>query len=358
MPLWSVRAVVAGGRRRPARGRAGGAAASGATASCGWSRSSSTPSRRPARPALLVVDGEAGRRQDPARLGVREVRRRAAARPSAGTAAGASPTARGWPTAPWPRPSAAGCRLLRRRRRRPATATRTRPRCSSAASTRYVPDADEREWLEPAARVPCSGSAPVGSFPREDLFAAWTTFLERVGADDDPVVLVIDDAQHADDGLLDVRGAPARGRRRSRASCVLLARPGPARGATRRWPRNRRATVLHLERPHRPATWRPCSTASWPACPTTVAGRAGRAGRGHPAVRRRDGALADRPRPRRAARRAVRAGGPRRLDLDAIGAPASLQALIAARLDALRPDAATARSTARSVLGDVVRRAR
>ena len=45
------------------------------------------------------------------------------------------------------------------------------------------------------------------SYPREDLFVAWTTFFKYVGlwqADEvlQPIVLLIDDAQHADDGLL------------------------------------------------------------------------------------------------------------------------------------------------------------
>ncbi len=48
----------------------------------------------------------------------------------------------------------------------------------------------------------CSARSPSSALAREDLFAAWTTFLERVGGGD-PVVFVIDDAQHADDGLLD-----------------------------------------------------------------------------------------------------------------------------------------------------------
>ena len=41
------------------------------------------------------------------------------------------------------------------------------------------------------------------TFDRTDLYAAWTTFLERVGGDE-PVVLVFEDVQQADTGLLDL----------------------------------------------------------------------------------------------------------------------------------------------------------
>ena len=41
-------------------------------------------------------------------------------------------------------------------------------------------------------------------FDRTDLFAAWTTLIDRVGTNGDPVVLVFEDAQHADTGLLDL----------------------------------------------------------------------------------------------------------------------------------------------------------
>ncbi len=47
VPLWAVRAVVASRRWRAAGRRPGGDRWSAATASCGWSRSSSTASRRP-----------------------------------------------------------------------------------------------------------------------------------------------------------------------------------------------------------------------------------------------------------------------------------------------------------------------
>ena len=41
-----------------------------------------------------------------------------------------------------------------------------------------------------------------GSLAREELFAGWRLFFERL-AEIDPVVLLVEDAQYADAGLLD-----------------------------------------------------------------------------------------------------------------------------------------------------------
>jgi class 3 adenylate cyclase len=49
--------------------------------------------------------------------------------------------------------------------------------------------------------VPFPGDAG-GSLPREELFAGWRLFFERLAARS-PVVLLVEDAQHADHGLLD-----------------------------------------------------------------------------------------------------------------------------------------------------------
>ncbi|MFL6071140.1 MAG: adenylate/guanylate cyclase domain-containing protein, partial [Actinomycetes bacterium] len=70
------------------------------------------------------------------------------------------------------------------------------------ALAEFVPDPEERDWLRPrmAALV---GADTAGAFAKPDLFAAWTSFLERLSQGGNAVVLVIDDAQYADDGLLD-----------------------------------------------------------------------------------------------------------------------------------------------------------
>jgi class 3 adenylate cyclase len=109
-----------------------------------------------------------------------------------------------------------------------------------------VPEAAERAWLLPRVGVLLGLEPPDGgAFERSDLFAAWTTFFERVGGGTSGVVLVIDDMQHADPDLLDflehlvdtaryglflfTMGRPE----------LLEARPG--------WGTGRRATTIHLE---------------------------------------------------------------------------------------------------------------
>ena len=71
----------------------------------------------------------------------------------------------------------------------------------TAMLAQHVPDADERRWIEPRLLALLGlAEAPAGG--REELFAAWRTFFERLAADG-TVVLVFEDLQWADDGLLD-----------------------------------------------------------------------------------------------------------------------------------------------------------
>ncbi len=216
---------------------------------------------------------------------------------------------------------------------------------------RFVKDPSEREWLAPRLGA-LLGIGAVGNHVREDLFSAWTTFLRRTGEDDYPVVLVIDDAQHADDSRLQfldyLLSVGAFG-----CLVILLTRPGlieqnPALAT------NRRSTVLHLE---------PLSEADMGRLlDGLVAGLAPSARAS--LVERSEGvplfavetvrSLIDRD-------LVVPRGGqyvladPDQLDLDAIGAPASLQALIAARLDTLEADQRRVVDRA-SVIGDAFHR--
>jgi class 3 adenylate cyclase/tetratricopeptide (TPR) repeat protein len=64
----------------------------------------------------------------------------------------------------------------------------------------WVPDADERAFVEPRLAV-LVGASDRG-FSREDLFAGWRLFLERL-ARLRPVVLVVEDLHWADAGLFD-----------------------------------------------------------------------------------------------------------------------------------------------------------
>jgi tetratricopeptide (TPR) repeat protein len=66
---------------------------------------------------------------------------------------------------------------------------------------RHVPSADERAWMAPRL-LALLGQAEAPSGGRDELFAAWRTFFERLAADR-TVALVFEDIQWADDGLLD-----------------------------------------------------------------------------------------------------------------------------------------------------------
>ena len=69
-----------------------------------------------------------------------------------------------------------------------------------AGLERYIGDAATRQYLRPALGA-LVGAGDAG-LPREELFAAWRLFFESLAAQD-PVVLVFEDMQWADPGLLD-----------------------------------------------------------------------------------------------------------------------------------------------------------
>jgi class 3 adenylate cyclase len=66
---------------------------------------------------------------------------------------------------------------------------------------RYVADAAEREWIEPAL-LSLLGVESAGGQSSQQLFGAWRTFFERMTASA-PVVMVFEDLHQADGGLLD-----------------------------------------------------------------------------------------------------------------------------------------------------------
>jgi class 3 adenylate cyclase/tetratricopeptide (TPR) repeat protein len=70
-----------------------------------------------------------------------------------------------------------------------------------AAVERHLLDPDERAWVEPRL-AQLLGLAELASADREDLYAGWRLFFERL-ADQNPTVLVFEDLQWADAGLLD-----------------------------------------------------------------------------------------------------------------------------------------------------------
>ena len=69
-----------------------------------------------------------------------------------------------------------------------------------AALAEYIPDPDERRWVEPRlAHLLALGESVVGD--QENLFSAWRILFERL-AERSPTVLVFEDMQWADAGLL------------------------------------------------------------------------------------------------------------------------------------------------------------
>ena len=75
----------------------------------------------------------------------------------------------------------------------------------TAGLDRFVPDPAERAYvgtrLGRLLGVAFAGNAGT-ALPREELFAGWRLFFERLAAES-PVVLLVEDAQYADAGLLD-----------------------------------------------------------------------------------------------------------------------------------------------------------
>jgi class 3 adenylate cyclase/tetratricopeptide (TPR) repeat protein len=105
-----------------------------------------------------------------------------------------------------------------------------------------VHDAAERDWLAPRLAVLLGGE---DSYSHDDLFAAWLTWFERISRGGEPVVWIIDDAHRADDALLDFVEHLAASARFPML-VVLLARPE----LLDRRPRlavSRRGTVIGLE---------------------------------------------------------------------------------------------------------------
>ena len=87
----------------------------------------------------------------------------------------------------------------------------------------HVPDPEERAWIEPRlAFLLALGERPTGG--GEELFAAWRAFFERLAVAG-PVVMVFEDLQWADPGLVDFIGSLLEWSRSHRILVVTLARP-------------------------------------------------------------------------------------------------------------------------------------
>ncbi|MGH8987103.1 MAG: ATP-binding protein, partial [Acidimicrobiales bacterium] len=112
----------------------------------------------------------------------------------------------------------------------------------------YVELPDERRWIEPCLAHLLGLGGPWGptTEDRQELFAAWRSFFERVAARA-TVVMVFEDLQWADGGLLDFVESMAEWSRNHPILIVTLSRPEladrrPAWGAA-----SRNFTSIHLD---------------------------------------------------------------------------------------------------------------
>ncbi len=93
----------------------------------------------------------------------------------------------------------------------------------AAALARYVPDAVERRWIEPKL-LGLLGIEELRAIDREELFAAWRTFFERV-SELGTTVMVFEDIHWADQGLVDFIDHMAEWSVNHRILVLTLARP-------------------------------------------------------------------------------------------------------------------------------------
>ena len=115
----------------------------------------------------------------------------------------------------------------------------------TASVAEFVSDSEERRWVEQALAY-LLGLADAPGSDREELFSAWRTFFERI-ADRGPTVLVFEDLQWADPGLIDFIESIVEWSRTRALFVLTLSRPEllqrrPTWGAGQR-----SFTALHLE---------------------------------------------------------------------------------------------------------------
>jgi class 3 adenylate cyclase len=195
----------------------------------------------------------------------------------------------------------------------------------------FVTDADERAFLEPRL-AHLLGLADRSARDKDDLFSAWRLFFERM-ADVDPVVLVFEDLQWADAGLLDFVEYLLDWARDHAIYVVTHARPELAERRSA-WGVGRRAfTSLFLE-PLPPAEMETLLAGTVPGLPEEIRSRVVEQADGIPlyaveTVRM----LLDRGLLKRDGEE-FRPAGP----IETLAVPETLQSLAAARLDALVPD--------------------
>ena len=174
----------------------------------------------------------------------------------------------------------------------------------------FVPDDVDRRWIEPRlATLLDPGSH--AAFERDELFAAWRRFFERV-SDWAPVLLVFEDLQWADAALLDFIDHVATWSRAFPIFILTLARPELLDKRPTWGTGHHSFTAIQLE-PLRDDQMGELLLGLGPDLPAPSGPADRRAGRRRAAVWRRGPADAGRPRPgagRRAGLRDPRSGGP------------------------------------------------
>ncbi len=194
----------------------------------------------------------------------------------------------------------------------------------------FVPDETEREWIEGAllTLLGVGETRPGGS---EQLFAAWRTFFERI-AEGGPVVLVFEDLHWADPGMLAFIDHLLEWSRDAPIFVATLARPELL---DRRpdWGAGRRGLVSVTLEPLSDEAMRELLAGLVPGLPEAALGAI---------VTRADGIplyAVETVRMLVAEGRLTEEDGTYRPtgDLSSLAVPETLQALIAARLDALAP---------------------
>jgi tetratricopeptide (TPR) repeat protein len=199
-----------------------------------------------------------------------------------------------------------------------------------AGLVEWVPDAGDREFVAPRLGALLGVASP--GLDRAELFAGWRLFFERL-AGHEPVILVFEDMQYADEGLLEFIEQLLDWTTRVPMFMLTLARPELA-ARREGWPAGRRgATTVNLEALDERAM-RAIITGVVDGLPGDATDRIVERAQGIPlyaveTVR----ALVDRGSLELIDGRLVATG-----DLGELEVPASLNALLASRLDALEAE--------------------
>ena len=115
----------------------------------------------------------------------------------------------------------------------------------STALADFVPDDEERQWIEPRLAHLLGLEEERQAREKEDLFGAWRLFFERL-SERAPVVLVFEDVQWADAALLEFVEYLLEWSRNHAIYVVALARPDVA-DRHPDWPTSRNTTTLALD---------------------------------------------------------------------------------------------------------------